>query len=240
MSWFSEWFNTPWYHILYSNRSESEAEDFIGNLTRKLDFSPQMKVCDLCCGKGRHSRTLHKLGMDVTGLDLSEASIEFANQTSSEHLRFFVHDMRDVFPEKFDAVLNLFTSFGYFEDPADNLKVLQSVKQMLTPDGWFVLDFLNTDKIVREMQPTAEIQRGEMVFNIEKKVENGFIRKDIRFEADGKSNHFTEFVKIIGFQEFMNLFSEAGFEIKHTFGDYSLNEYSTSDSLRLIICAKPI
>jgi SAM-dependent methyltransferase len=126
MSWFKEWFNTPYYHILYKDRDFVEAENFIRNLTQDLQLSKDAKIIDLACGKGRHSVFLQQLGYEVLGVDLSEESIEHNKQfetssTETLKLTFEVHDMRnELYPnvssEKVNAVFNLFTSFGYFDD----------------------------------------------------------------------------------------------------------------------------
>lgn len=115
--WFSSWFNTTYYHILYKNRNDQEAEFFMKNLLNYLDLNPNAFLVDMACGKGRHARFLHKQGYRVMGLDLSDESIQSALQDVEEGLDFKVHDMRDAiqFEEPVDAVLNLFTSFGYFE-----------------------------------------------------------------------------------------------------------------------------
>src|SRR5688500_2509825 len=114
--WFSTWFDSPYYHILYNNRDEQEAEQFMDKLLAYLHPKPHEKVLDLACGKGRHSVYLNQKGFDVTGIDLSEQSIAYARQFENERLHFAVHDMREVYqPETFDFILNLFTSFGYFE-----------------------------------------------------------------------------------------------------------------------------
>ena len=76
----------------------------------------------MACGKGRHSVHLNSLGYQVTGLDLSEESIAYAKQFENSSLHFDVHDMSTPYHDQFDAVFNLFTSFGYFENEEDNLK----------------------------------------------------------------------------------------------------------------------
>ncbi len=107
MSWFKEWFNTPYYHILYKDRDFVEAENFIRNLTKDLQLSKDSKIIDLACGKGRHSVFLQQLGYEVLGVDLSEESIEHNKQfeTSADEtpkLTFKVHDMRnELYPECF-------------------------------------------------------------------------------------------------------------------------------------------
>jgi SAM-dependent methyltransferase len=113
MSWFEDWFNTPYYHILYKDRDYKEAENFISNLTKELKLPTHSSIIDLACGKGRHSVFLNQLGFEVLGVDLSEESIlhnkQFENSASPK-LEFKVHDMRnELYPEiseeKVNAVL---------------------------------------------------------------------------------------------------------------------------------------
>ena len=130
--WFAEWFNTEYYHILYKDRDEDEANRFISNLISFLNIPKNSKLLDLACGKGRHSKILNSFSYDVLGVDLSENSILEAKKETTAILRFETHDMRKVIPKlKFAAVFNLFTSFGYFDSPEENQKVCSSVSEML-------------------------------------------------------------------------------------------------------------
>ena len=76
--WFSTWFDSPYYHILYAKRDEQEAADFIASLLQKLHLAPGSRVLDAACGKGRHAITLQQLGFSVDAFDLSPANIEAA------------------------------------------------------------------------------------------------------------------------------------------------------------------
>ena len=96
MYWFANWFNSPYYHILYKNRDEKEAELFIDNLLHKLRLKKGSKLIDIACGKGRHATYFNKKGMDVVGIDLSKNSISIAKQFENPSLIFNVHDMRKV------------------------------------------------------------------------------------------------------------------------------------------------
>jgi SAM-dependent methyltransferase len=116
-NWYTSWFDSPYYHILYKNRDDKEAGLFMKNLTSFLNLSTSSKILDLACGKGRHSKYLNQLGYHVTGIDLSPQSIVYAKQFENDKLFFEEHDMSLTYPQKFDAVFNLFTSFGYFEYP---------------------------------------------------------------------------------------------------------------------------
>jgi len=84
--WFSEWFNTPYYHILYKDRNDNEAQFFMDNLTHYLNLPQDAQILDLACGKGRHSIYLNNLGYQVTGVDISSNSIKIANKSANEKL----------------------------------------------------------------------------------------------------------------------------------------------------------
>ncbi len=87
--WYKEWFNSPFYHKLYFERDDKEAEDFIDQLIRYLKPAAGSRILDVACGKGRHSKILASLGFDVTGIDISPASIAFARQFENDQLQFF-------------------------------------------------------------------------------------------------------------------------------------------------------
>lgn len=236
--WFENWFDTSFYHILYKNRDDSEAQFFMNNLISHLKVKPNAEVLDLACGKGRHSIYLNQKGLDVTGLDLSKESIAHANIFANETLHFDVHDMRKVYPKKFDFVFNLFTSFGYFEDNIQNQKAINAMQQMLKENGILVIDFLNSKKAIKELVHNEEKTIDGIDFKIHKKVENGFIVKTIQFEDEGTDYSFEERVKALRLEDFNVFFEQANLELKETFGNYKLEKYDMETSDRLIMILK--
>lgn len=237
--WFANWFDTPYYHLLYKNRSVEEAEDFIIKLTDFLQLPKGGKILDNACGKGRHAIHLNKLGYDVTGLDLSEQSIIEAKKSENESLHFDVHDMRNVYKEnEFDAVFNLFTSFGYFADEADDLNILYAVKKQLKNEGVFVLDFFNTHPIIQKFDNGYIYNDSQTIdgieFNIHKKSEGNIIIKNIDITDGHKKLHFTEQVRLYTLQNFLDMFAKAGFIVKQVFGNYMLEAYNVDESDRMI------
>ena len=113
------------------------------NIVHYLNLPEDAKILDLACGKGRHSIYLNQMGFNVTGADLSSNSIAIAKDFENETLKFVEHDMRIPFKDKFDAIFNLFTSFGYFENDIDDILVLTNIHDGLNENGLLVLDFLN-------------------------------------------------------------------------------------------------
>ncbi len=238
-NWFASWFDSPHYHILYKNRDYKEAEYFLQKLTDYLKPKSTDKILDLACGAGRHSIFLNKLGLNVTGVDLSKNSIETAKEFENDNLNFAVHDMREVYQEnEFDYVFNMFTSFGYFESNEENIKMLRSVEKTLKPGGTFVLDFFNAHQVVRDLvkQETKEIEGVE--FQLSRELIDGQIIKHINFTDENKTFSFQEKVQAIDLTQFETLFSHTGLKIIATFGDYSLEKFNPEQSERLILIAQ--
>ncbi|MCF8322730.1 MAG: methyltransferase domain-containing protein [Flavobacterium sp.] len=237
-NWFASWFDTPYYHILYKERNYREAQVFMDNLTHYLNLPEKAKVLDLACGKGRHAIYLNQLGFEVVGADLSENSIAEASKNQNATLHFQVHDMRETFDAKFDAIFNLFTSFGYFENDEDNLTTLKAMKSSLTEYGFAVIDFMNVNQVINTIVP-EEIKRVENIdFHIKRYVADGHIYKEIDFEDQGEKFHFTEKVQALTLQDFEALMKEAGIFLLDVFGDYKLKKFHKNDSERLIMIFK--
>ncbi|MBB6680298.1 methyltransferase domain-containing protein [Aequorivita sp. 609] len=234
-NWYASWFNTPYYHILYKDRDHREAALFMNTLTNYLKLKENDSILDLACGKGRHSKYLYRQGFNVTGVDLSEESIAYAKQYEKPRLHFEVHDMCLPYPKKFDAVFNLYTSFGYFEKEEDNLRTIKAIKSELKSNGYGVIDFLNVDLAIKKLVPSEKKEIGGILFDIEKYVEDGYIIKNIRFNDEGDDYYFTERVKALRLEDFQDYFEKAGVTLKAVFGDYKLNKFDENTSERLIL-----
>lgn len=236
--WYASWFDTPFYHILYKNRDDSEAQLFMDNLTEYLNIPEHGKILDLACGKGRHSRYLNSLGYNVTGVDLSENSISHAKQFENNTLHFDVHDMSKPYSETFDAVFNLFTSFGYFENEADNLETIKAIKANLNEYGFGVIDFLNSEFVVNNLVSENIKTVDGIDFNQKRHIEDGYIVKTITFNTNNKNYSFQERVKALTLKDFESLFEKAGVYLLDVFGDYKLNKFHKNTSERLIMVFK--
>lgn len=237
--WFGEWFDSPYYHVLYKHRDDEEAQSFIDHLITYFQFSEDDHIQDLACGKGRHAIYLNKNGYNVVGLDLSAQNIAFAKLHKKKNLKFHIHDMR--FPwkeEKSDYILNLFTSFGYFETKGENQQAISSIAQGLKNGGKLLIDFLNPYTVINNLVP-EEIKRINGIdFHIQKFLDGEYIVKDIRFEDKGKFYEYQERVKAIRRVRFLEYFEHAKLELIDLFGDYKLNPYIAEKSERMIFVLK--
>jgi len=233
--WFEHWFDTPFYHILYDYRNDDEARHFMTNLVDYLKLSKGDNILDLPCGKGRHSLFLYELGFKTTGADLSANSIKHAKQFEKQDLSFNIHDMRNPLNGSYDAIFNLFTSFGYFNQETTNIKVLQNFKKALRPGGHIVVDFLNLNKVIRDLIPEQHITKKGVDFIIRKRVSENFILKEIEVHHDQEVHHYLEKVQALDLNKMKYFAKTAGLEIQEIFGDYELNTFEKEQSERLIL-----
>ena len=240
--WFESWFDTIYYHKLYKNRDNKEANFFILNLISYLKPNKSAKILDLACGKGRHSIILNKLGYNVLGVDLSPSNIQYANQYQNKNLRFAIHDMRKTIEnESFNFIFNLFTSFGYFESKEENKNVLISINNMLENDGIIIIDFMNSKKSIANLiEKEVKIIDG-IKYQISREYDENHIHKNIKILEKGKKiKLYKERVQFLNQEDFKELLNESNFEIIDTFGDFKLSDFDEKTSDRLIIIAKKV
>ena len=232
--WFTDWFNTSYYHTLYKDRNDKDAQLFMRNIINFLKIPSSSHLLDLPCGKGRHSIYLNSLGYKVTGADLSVNSIQAAKKHENNTLDFKLKDMRKPFNIKYDAVFNLFTSFGYFENDMDDILVLKNIHKGLHKNGLLVLDFLNVVNVEKKLVKKEVKIVDEITFNLQREIKDGFILKHITFTDKGVNHSFSERVKYLTLKKFESYFFEAGLKINHIFGDYHLAKFNLETSERLI------
>ena len=236
--WYQSWFDTPYYHILYKQRDHAEAQDFIKNLVAHLGINHTQSILDLACGKGRHSIFLNALGFHVKGVDLSKKNIAEASKSANKRLQFAVHDMRIPLTDKYDVVLNLFTSFGYFDTLQDNYRVLETIKSALSEDGVGVIDFMNSPYVIQHLVLSNSTEIDGIHFDIKRNFTDGVITKSITV-TDGKSvQHYNERVHAFDLNDFIHMLSAVNLNFVECFGSYSLEPYDAKTSKRLILIFK--
>ncbi len=237
-NWFVSWFDTTYYHLLYNNRDETEAERFIKNILKHLNLPSGSHVLDIACGKGRHAQAISAKGYNVVGVDLSPNSIREANKMANENLSFFVQDMREPFREnEFDAAFNFFTSFGYFDSEEDNIRAAKSMVDNVKSGGVLLIDFVNKAHALRNIEAKGQEKqiRGDIHFDIERKFEGGRYLKNITVCEHEQCTRFQESLQSLTQEDFLRYFTPLNMELERSFGDYDLNKYDVDESPRLIL-----
>ena len=239
--WYKDWFNSPFYHKLYFERDEKEAETFIRRLTTHLQLKPGDRVLDVACGKGRHSKILAGLGYDVTGIDISPASIEYAKQFENDNLHFAVHDMRLPFwGNYFDYAFNFFTSFGYFRTRREHDAAIRTIARSLKPGGMLVIDYLNVHYSEDHLLPGLTKHLNGTTYDIQKWDDETHFYKHIKVSDPSlkEPQEYTEKVAKFSPGDFNDMLSFQGLQAVELFGDYDLSAYDVKKTPRLIIVAR--
>jgi len=246
--WFRDWFSSPFYHRLYFERDEREAEEFIQKLVHFLQPSPGSRMVDVACGRGRHSCILAKMGFDVTGFDLSFESIAHAKQFvrvdsfgASDNLNFYQHDMRYPFwVNYFDYAFNFFTSFGYFATRREHDDAIRTVATSLKPGGVFVIDYLNTHYVedhlvhneIKYVSGTSyQIHRWDDETHFYKRI-------NVNDASLATPEEYVERVAKFSLGDFTDMLSFQNMQVLEVFGDHNLYPYDIRKTPRLIIVAK--
>jgi len=245
--WFEEWFRSDFYLKLYSHRDHEEAEACVDLILRSVDLisTPEKAIgaLDLACGPGRHAIALAKRGLKVTAVDLSPTLLSYAHAEAEEagvDVRFVRSDMRHIdFHEEFHLVLQLFTSFGYFEDRSEDALVLQRVRAALDKGGYYALDLINERQLRETIVPKSEKHLDGMVVREERRITEGRIEKRIIIPTkDGDEHEFVESVRLYSPETIEGMLYDAGFSPVHWFGDYEGNRYDPATSERMLVVSR--
>jgi SAM-dependent methyltransferase len=239
--WYKEWFNSPFYHKLYFERDEKEAQNFILRLLDRLNPSAGSRILDIACGRGRHSKFLASRGFDVTGIDLSFDSIDYAKQFEKENLHFYQHDMRmPMWINYFDYAFNFFTSFGYFATRREHDDAIRTVAKSLKPGGVVLFDYLNVH-YVEEHLVHDEIKAVDSTqYEIHRWMNEDHFYKKIAVTDSNLDvpKTFCEKVAKLSPGDFTDMLSFQGLQVTEVFGDYELNSYDVKKTPRMIVVAK--
>jgi SAM-dependent methyltransferase len=234
--WYEHWFGEA-YLDLYPHRDDADAARIVQLLTVHGCVRPGVRVLDLACGAGRHIAALTARGVTVVGFDLSMTLLRAAQRRGGAGL--VRGDMRALAlaTGRFDLVVNLFTSFGYFAADADHDEVLREVARVLRPGGWFVLDFLNAPAVRRGLVRRDSRQvGGRRVVQERSLSEDGrFVTKTIALDGEGR--HFLERVRLFERADLEAMLGGAGLHVERAFGDYD-GGAPTVESPRLLLVAR--
>jgi len=242
MYWWQKFFDEHYLKVYEEVEKRTSKE--VESILRMMDLKPKAKILDLCCGYGRHSIELAQRGFKVTGYDLSDFFLQKAKKDSATlglKIEFKRGDMRKLpFVDRFDAVVNMFTSFGFFNKETDDLKVFKGVCKALKGGGLFLLDLINREQLIRNF--ARRRWRPEKDFTMLE--DNFFDLFTSRLEStrtllfgNGKKTEYSFSLRLYSFAEILNLLKKAGFVLESVYGDFDFREYSL-DSPRMILISR--
>lgn len=245
--WFAEWFNHPFYLEVYSHRDGNEAALCIRTILAVTGLglkSPgSVSVLDIACGAGRHAVELARRGYCVTGNDLSPYLLEEARKEAVNcgvSLALSCCDMREI-PAggSFDLVVQLFTSFGYFDSREEDLRVFRQVGKALKDGGWYVLDLINPLHLEKNIVPESCRQTGALSIVEKRRIDGGRILKTISITSPGSETAvFTESVRLYTLDEIRCMLRSEGFSVGEIAGNYSGEPFNPESSPRMLIFSR--
>ncbi|MSQ26865.1 MAG: class I SAM-dependent methyltransferase [Dehalococcoidia bacterium] len=246
-AWYRSFFDDAYLqvygHLLTPDRSATET-DF---LLRTLALNAGDRLLDLCCGHGRHAVGLAVAGLDVTALDLNPASLATAAQHAGEvgaSLRVIESDMRTIpFSCHFDAIINMFTAFGYFESEAENERVLEAVRTALRPGGRFLVDLLNREWLVRNYIPKEWWERDGSLYLEERTFDPQSSRNRVRFVVIGPDGARQEIpghdIRVYALHEMIAMLSRAGLRFTAVYGGFDGEPYGLKTRRMIVVARRP-
>jgi SAM-dependent methyltransferase len=243
MPWWDRYFNELYLRMFETTLSPDRTAREVAGVMTMLRLRPDARILDLCCGQGRHAVPLARAGHRVIGLDRSTYLLGQARQaaeTTGVEIQLVRGDMRRLpWREQFDACVNLFTAFGYFEDEEENQRVLHEVYKALKPGGQFLLDTSNRDYYLLRLWPRAWRRQGEAIVLEETDFDPLTCRFTMTFTwmDGGKSESLTHSVRHYTAPELTAMLRAAGFRPKAIYGDFDGSEFDIY-SKRLIVVAK--
>ncbi len=243
MEWFERWFGEE-YLLVYEHRDTREASAESEAVIRVLGLRQGDLVLDLCCGSGRHDQVLASHGCRIYGIDFSLPLLKQAIAATGEapYPRYIRGDVRRLpFADNvFDAVLNMFTSFGYFGDE-ENEELIRSIARILKPDGRFLIDYLNPPRVLATLAPVTERKRGGIIIREERAVDHDTkrIEKVIRISDGASTRTYHESVRLYTEPEMRGMVGRAGLTITGIAGSVDLAEYNDTAERMVVYGRNP-
>lgn len=245
--WYRAFFRGDWQRGAAQRITPESGEGQARFIAQALELAPGARVLDTVCGNGRHAVALAKMGYDVTGADLSEVQIDRARGAAADagvDVHFAVSDMRELtFDGEFDAAINVFTSFGYFEDQEDDRRALRAFRRALRPGGRFFIDYINFVGLVPRFAPQNFVRGDEdtllLVDHRWDLLAGGMRDTWTLRERDGTERTYESLVRMYMPYELRRELEAAGFHVLKSFGFWDGSELRAT-SVRLMLVAEAV
>jgi len=237
--WYKDWFASKDYLDVYRHRNSEDTENLIKLVLSNIIINDGASILDAACGAGRHSIKFAQKGFDVTGFDLSGTLLQIAIDEAEKRkikINFQISDLRTFNSNiKFDLILSLFTSFGYFNTDEENFAFVRNAFQMLNENGYYVLDYLNKNYLEANLIEYTERKVDGKKIMEDRTIIDGRVVKKISIRKENQNDEYLESVKLYTADELINKFSNIGFKNNKMFGDYLGHNFNIETSERCII-----
>jgi SAM-dependent methyltransferase len=245
--WYVSLFGEEYFHAYGPLLTDERTAREVDGIIQLLGLDPGSAILDLACGHGRHAIPLAQHGYQVTGLDLSDVFLGRAKAEANArdvHVRWTRADMRDIpFEGEFDAVINIFTAFGYFDSDTENAQVLRQVHKALRPDGRFLIETMHRDSLVRAFEPSSVTRHEDgLLVTEERKLDQVSGRCAVRLTLiypDGRRTELGHDVRVYTPTELAALISQAGFTLQAAYGGLDGSPLTLTSRRLVMVAEKP-
>lgn len=238
-SWYKEWFESQDYLKVYNHRDFEEAQKFSDLILSVTNIKKGSRILDAACGSGRHAIYFALKGYDVYGFDLSRNLLNIAKENSmffNTKLNLVLADIRKIcFNSNFDLILNLFTSFGYFETDEENFSFIRRAYNFLNKNGYYVIDYFNKTYLENNLVPQSEKMIDDTKIIEKRKIVEDRVIKEIIIKSNESEKRYFESVKLYEPERIINEFKTTGYRLFKMWGDYDGHDFSKNVSPRIIL-----
>ncbi len=246
-AWYVDFFRGDYLNVYGHMFTEERAEKESAFVAGALELKPGSSVLDLCCGQGRHSVELAKRGLQLTGLDLNPEYLELAKQTAQSKnvtIETIAADMRKIpFENKFDAIVNMYSSFGYLESEGEDFKVLESAVKALRAGGRLLLDMLNREwAIDNYIQNDWHTGADGTLYVERRELDLATSRMHVHFivvePKGGRRESIGHIIRLYTLTEMTRRLERAGMRVTAVFGGFDGEAYAIGTRRMIIVAQK--
>lgn len=248
-TWYVDFFRDDYLHVYNHLFTPERAEKEVAFAQQALELKPGARILDLCCGQGRHSVPFARRGFHVTGLDLNAAYLEMAQESaraSNVTLNTIAADMRQIpFQDEFDAIVNMYSSFGYFESEAEDLNVLRSAAKAIRPGGRLMLDMLNREWAVANYIQNDWHSGPDATLYVERRdLDLASSRMHVKFTMigphGGRRDSVGHHIRLYTLTETTRLVEQVGLNVTGVFGGFDGEPYAIGTRRMIVLARKAL
>jgi SAM-dependent methyltransferase len=245
--WYKDFFDEDYLRIYTPFLPPEKTAREVAGIIALLNLPTGSRMLDLCCGHGRHAIPLAQHGYRVSGLDLSEVLLQRAEidaEMANMEIHWIHSDMKHIpFKNEFDAIINVFTSFGYLESEEEDLQVLQQVYQALKPNGLFLLETVYQPRVIRSFTPHGITRYNDGLLVLEERhIDLLTSRNEVRItmiDPEGQRTEYRHSMRIYTLTELVQMLKSVGLPVQAYYGGLD-GSALTMDSRLVVISQKVI
>jgi 2-polyprenyl-3-methyl-5-hydroxy-6-metoxy-1,4-benzoquinol methylase len=246
-TWYVDFFRDDYLNVYDHLFTAERAEKEVAFAAQALELKAGARILDLCCGQGRHCVPLARRGFQVTGLDLNPAYLDLARQAAQAAnvtLETIAGDMRQIpFQDHFDAIVNMYSSFGYLESEAEDLKVLESAAKAIRPGGRLMLDMLNREWAVANYIQNDWHSSGDGTLYVERRdLDLASSLMHVKFTIIGphgdRRDSVGHHIRLYTLTETTRLLQQVGLNVTGVFGGFDAELYAIGTRRMIVLAQK--